>query len=1097
MFFKIFIQNIPLLLASNVGENANSMVILEVEDNWENYDENYSRYIKSPKGLFFLLEKNISVLLGNLTKENSLTSFSKFYCKEFYSDIEKSGIHTFFEPKIKAIFEEMIIVLSNIDFFIRTINELKRLMEYGLKFEMLDYGFYTEKLKAGKELLSRCLPFLEKIQKTYDNYECILNLCEVFIFLEYTKEHFYYPRYQFNSRTWMTMNIKTHRFEVLVQIKKQINSHISDRKKLGMVRREDIDDVSKKFEETKCMVIFNFMNQDRNHKINVAEKMTPEEIKEPGEILMQSRCVKTKKEAIEKCLLLYKIGISSLEACKYWLDEFEGDDEKRNEKENHIYNTYCIALNAQEILFQLGHALEKMRKDSSIEQILIKNKCICVECDCTNKETCLKIKCQRCNSSRSDYSTCVNCYSKLCEFLDEEKENKRSYKIMNFVHFNKLSEYVHLNGWITNLKSQSDKFYKVNCELVISLEKLIAKDIDINLKKVQRYFDNPFNTKDKSNIDAKLDFLSQFDYANQAMKYMLVPIILVSNTERSESVELCKSTIEKIIELIKILKTGYTIYNDELTKIQQKYEEILEKKDFEELIRFTDEEILIELIEEIKKPILEEKKALNSINKILEIYNRTSLDKLDIACLTAKNVLEEQINAILQYEKTKANDMYLDTLKKILFEINNENNYTVPELYVTNAFFDQYVIFLKISKCIFEGIHYARKISKIIYENKHKLDQVYKNFYIMLDPVTNSGVPFDISEKGIEVLNQTRHCIYIQENTKNFCLSHKIYHTYSRPYYIASYAARSLVCAHKLILMSQVTTRGAENLNKHRIELLDSLLKSQIHLENKCYNSNSDQNNSAILIINTLKKIIQIISALKLKEADFQKLNSDISCSLPTHRYKKISEKYSNLICIPETEFIDLLKRFLIAGEILESIYSIDPFLDFTDDKSSEGRIAVDAKIIFSESYLKLRKLKITDEVRKKVDEHYEKAKNLYDEAYKNFENESKERPVEAKKTLEKKTDDFLIAFMIKKFVFTIYNIQKKRSICNYNLYDLYIRSCNVLIASKSSECSNCTNYLNKRKRIGKIIANVIQSYLLQVEQEELEEDNISQCRCQ
>ncbi|EJW04516.1 hypothetical protein EDEG_04220, partial [Edhazardia aedis USNM 41457] len=307
-------------------------------------------------------------------------------------------------------------------------------------------------------------------------------------------------------------------------------------------------------------------------------------------------------------------------------------------------------------------------------------KCICVECDCTNKEICLEIKCIRCNNSRSDYSACVNCYRKLCEFLDEEIQNERCYKKVNTVYFNKLSEHIHKKIYKTNVKKQSDEFYKVNYEFAISLEKLIAKDIDINLKKVQRYIDNPFIMRDKGNIDAKLHFLSALDYANQAMKYMLVPIILVSNTERSESVELCKLTLEKIIELIKILKTGYTIYNDELTKIQQKYEEILEKKNFEELIRFTNEEILIELIEELKKLILEEKKALNSINKILEIYNRTSLDELDMACLTAKNVLEEQMNAFLKCEKNQANDLYLDTLKKILFEINNENNYTVSEL---------------------------------------------------------------------------------------------------------------------------------------------------------------------------------------------------------------------------------------------------------------------------------------------------------------------------------------------------------------------------------------------------------------------------------
>ncbi|EJW04535.1 hypothetical protein EDEG_04214, partial [Edhazardia aedis USNM 41457] len=208
---------------------------------------------------------------------------------------------------------------------------------------------------------------------------------------------------------------------------------------------------------------------------------------------------------------------------------------------------------------------------------------------------------------------------------------------------------------------------------------------------------------------------------------------------------------------------------------------------------------------------------------------------------------------------------------------------------------------------------------------------------------------------------------------------------------------------YKLLLMSQATTRGAKSLNKYRVELLDSLLKIQIQLENECSNENSDQDNSAILIINTLKKIIQITSALKLKEVDFQKLNTDLSCKPPEHRYKQICEKYYNLICIPESEFFDLLKRFLKAGEILESIYSIHHFFDSIIDKSSAERITNEAKIIFSESYLKLKKLKITDDVRKKVDEHYEKARYLYDKAYKNFENISRERPVGAKKALEKK----------------------------------------------------------------------------------------------
>ncbi|EJW04388.1 hypothetical protein EDEG_04239, partial [Edhazardia aedis USNM 41457] len=231
--------------------------------------------------------------------------------------------------------------------------------------------------------------------------------------------------------------------------------------------------------------------------------------------------------------------------------------------------------------------------------------------------------------------------------------------------------------------------------------------------------------------------------------------------------------------------------------------------------------------------------------------------------------------------------------------------------YVTNAVFDQYVIFLKISKCIVEIYPIYQKISKIIYENKHKLNQVNKNFYIMLNPDTNSGVPLDISEKGIEILNEATHCIYILQKTRNFCLSHNIYEDSSRPYSIASEAARKMVCAHKLLLMSQVTTRGAENLNKHRVELLDSLLKIQIQLGNKFYIDHKNQDNSAILINNTLKKIIQIISAIKLKEVDFQNLYSELSCSPPENRFKKIREQYSNLICIPESEFNDFLKRFL------------------------------------------------------------------------------------------------------------------------------------------------------------------------------------------
>ncbi|EJW01400.1 hypothetical protein EDEG_03976 [Edhazardia aedis USNM 41457] len=485
MFFKIFLQNIPLLLTSNVGENANNMVIKEVEYTLENYEKNISHYNKLPNELFLLLFENIFAILSNLTKENSLSRISKFYCKELNSVIKKSGSHTFFESNEKVIFDEMIIVLRNVDFFIQTINELERLMEYGLKFKMLGFEIYVKQLKKGEKNLIKCMSFLEKLQNTYDNYECFLNLCKALLFLERTKEVLYYSEKKFDSRKCDTTDNRKDRFKALKKIKKQVNSHISDRKKLGMFAREDVDDVSKKFEETKCMAIFNFLNQERNHKTNKAKKMTTEETEEAAKILIQSRCIKTEKEANEKCLLLYKIGITSLEACEYWLSEFKGDDNKRNEKGIHLDNAYCIALNAQEILFQLGHALEKSQKDSSIEQILIDNKCICVEYDCTLKEMCLKIRCKCSSNSHYGYSICIQCYSKLYEFLCEEKDYEGFYKIMNFVHFNKLSEYVHLNSWITNLKSQSDKFYKVNCELAISLEKLIANDIDINLKKVR------------------------------------------------------------------------------------------------------------------------------------------------------------------------------------------------------------------------------------------------------------------------------------------------------------------------------------------------------------------------------------------------------------------------------------------------------------------------------------------------------------------------------------------------------------------------------------------------------------------------------------
>ncbi|EJW01368.1 hypothetical protein EDEG_04001 [Edhazardia aedis USNM 41457] len=104
------------------------------------------------------------------------------------------------------------------------------------------------------------------------------------------------------------------------------------------------------------------------------------------------------------------------------------------------------------------------------------------------------------------------------------------------------------------------------------------------------------------------------------MKYLLDGINPKSDKAHRELFELCENPKRHIFEIFKIFKTIYNVNDVELTKIQEKYENIFVKSDLEELKKFTYREYLIEFRKKMKKRFLEAIKAQDSICKLLKIF---------------------------------------------------------------------------------------------------------------------------------------------------------------------------------------------------------------------------------------------------------------------------------------------------------------------------------------------------------------------------------------------------------------------------------------------------------------------------------------------
>ncbi|EJW01503.1 hypothetical protein EDEG_03920 [Edhazardia aedis USNM 41457] len=130
-------------------------------------------------------------------------------------------------------------------------------------------------------------------------------------------------------------------------------------------------------------------------------------------------------------------------------------------------------------------------------------------------------------------------------------------------------------------QTKSDEFFKTNCQLAWCLQKIIAKEkSDYKLKFLIKEIDNA--SKEKESIDAINIIFSVFDYANKAMKCLLDNIVPNKDSERAELLDLCKTPIQHIFELIETLKTKYDIHDVELQKIKEKYEDIFLRNDVEE-----------------------------------------------------------------------------------------------------------------------------------------------------------------------------------------------------------------------------------------------------------------------------------------------------------------------------------------------------------------------------------------------------------------------------------------------------------------------------------------------------------------------------------
>ncbi|EJW01369.1 hypothetical protein EDEG_04002 [Edhazardia aedis USNM 41457] len=404
MFFTILLKNIPLILASNATESENSVVIKPDE---ETFNEHYAKYMnfKEFRNNFLChLEEDILRFLKKLANEEALTRIENLYSQNFDSDYIKTHNLDLYRVDERKVLFGIVLILRDLNFFIKTIAEFLKLTEFALKFVEDNY-LLNKNISNFMIKVKNAFTKLTALQKKYDKYECVLLVCEVFLcFAE--------DGYIYRTNSY----IMDETFKIFKKIEENVNEYISQRRKVDMVKYEDIEIIRQRFAENECMAVFDKVNLDEDLK--VSKEMTFE-TNQAIEIIIQSRRFKTELEVIENRRLLYKIGISALEYCEYWLDEISRNPAIRKDKENHINIAFCIALNAHENFFQLGKVLEKSRQDPINEPIEDIPNCECSNCYCGSTGYCDSENCDCFGYNSNNYNSSFGdecCVCLKCEY---------------------------------------------------------------------------------------------------------------------------------------------------------------------------------------------------------------------------------------------------------------------------------------------------------------------------------------------------------------------------------------------------------------------------------------------------------------------------------------------------------------------------------------------------------------------------------------------------------------------------------------------------------------------------------------------------------
>ncbi|EJW04412.1 hypothetical protein EDEG_04232, partial [Edhazardia aedis USNM 41457] len=151
-----------------------------------------------------------------------------------------------------AALRGIILFLRHVDFFKQTIDEFITLVKFGI--ELVNFGSDGEKqnLKTVLDNLNGAQSCLTGLHKKCDNYECILSVCNAFIFLGKLTNNNRFIMYKKPTNENDGPGI----VESLKKIQVKVSNYILNRKLIGNVFLKDIVELITKFIEIKHMKVF-------------------------------------------------------------------------------------------------------------------------------------------------------------------------------------------------------------------------------------------------------------------------------------------------------------------------------------------------------------------------------------------------------------------------------------------------------------------------------------------------------------------------------------------------------------------------------------------------------------------------------------------------------------------------------------------------------------------------------------------------------------------------------------------------------------------------------------------------------------------------